>query len=356
MRDDTPDEGGRPPRSAASRSTGAVPTIHDVAAAAGVSKSVVSRALSGVPGVAAQTVERVRRAAADLGYVANAHARGMSAHRSHTLGVFVRDASTPFYGHLLTAFQEQAAARGYRVVTATGAGSFSIDDERRALETLVALRVEGLIVCSGALPVEDITPFARRIPSVVAGRPEEDPTISSVYCDEVGGGRTLADHIADLGHRRVAVMTFTAASSITQSRRTHAMADRLRERGVDVVTFSGDDAGPGFGGADGIVAAVLAAGGVTAFMAPSDAWAVAALEALRVRGVIVPAQMSVTGYDGVTPFMTSLLGLTSWRQPLRTIGRLSVDAVVDQIDGLATTVAHRAIDGELVPGRTAVAP
>lgn len=355
MRDDTPDDGAPSARASTPRSTGAVPTIHDVAAAAGVSKSVVSRALSGVPGVAAQTVERVRQAAAGLGYVPNAHARGMSARRSHTLGVFVRDAATPFYGHLLTAFQDQAAARGYRVVTATGAGSFSIDDERRALETLVALRVEGLIVCSGALPVEDITPFARRIPTVVAGRPEEDPTVSSVYCDEVSGGRALADHVADLGHRRVAVMTFTPRSSITQSRRTHAMAERLRERGVDVVTFGGDEAGPGFDGAGGIVASVLEAGGVTAFMTPSDAWAVAVLEVLRRRGIAVPGQLSVTGYDGVTPFMTSLLGLTSWRQPLRTIGRLSVNAVVDQIDGIATTVGHVAIDGTLVAGRTAVA-
>lgn len=348
----TPDDGDATARPSHARRGGAAPTIHDVAAAAGVSKSVVSRALSGAPGVAERTVARVRDAAVSLGYVPNAHARGMSAHRTHTLGVFVRDAATPFYGHLLTAFQERAAERGYRAVTATGAGAFSLAEERRALETLVALRVEGLIVCSGALPVEDVIPFAARIPTVVAGRPEQDPSVSSVYCDEVAGGRGLADHVASLGHRRVAVMTLSPKDSLTQARRTEAMVARLREHGVDVVTVAGNDAGPRADSIAPIVRAVLDAG-VSAFMTPSDAWAIAALECLRDAGLTAPDDLSITGYDGVSPFTTSLLGITSWRQPLGRIGRLSVDDVVDQIDGDATGTQHRAIDGELIVGRTA---
>ncbi|CAD5990030.1 LacI family DNA-binding transcriptional regulator [Agreia sp. COWG] len=342
-------------RAPVERHIGHVPTIHDVAAAAGVSKSVVSRALSGAPGVAPRTVALVKGAADSLGYVANANARGMSAHRTHTLGVFVRDAATPFYGHLLTAFQEQASARGYRAVTATGSGTFSLEEERRALETLVSLRVEGLIVCSGALPVDDIIPFARRIPTVIAGRPETDPSVSSVYCDEAGGGRGMAEHVVRLGHRRVAVMTHTAASSLTQSARTEAMVRHLRAAGVDVLPFRCEDYGLEIEGTDSIVQAVLDAGNVTALMAPSDSWALAVLESLQRRGLSAPSDMSVTGYDGVKPFTSSILGFTSWHQPLTLIGRLSVDDVVDQIEGLSQGARHRSIDGELIPGRTAEA-
>lgn len=330
----------------------AVPTILDVAAAAGVSKSVVSRALAGAYGVAPATVDRVKQAARDLGYVANANARGMSAHRTHTLGAFVRDASTPFYGHLLTAFQLQAAERGYRVVTATGAGSFPIAEERRALETLVSLRVEGLIVCSGALPVEDVLPFARRIPTVVAGRPERDESVSSVYCDERGGGRALADRVADLGHTRVAVLTVAPSGSLTQSARTDAMVRRLRARGVDVLRIRSEDHGGTPRALDSFVDQVMRAGGVTAVMAASDHWAVGVLEAMRRRGLEAPADLSVTGYDGIMPFATELFGITSWRQPLDVIGALSVDDVVDQIDGTTSSATHTAIDGTLVPGRT----
>jgi len=330
----------------------AVPTIHDVAALAGVSKSVVSRALAGAYGVAPATVERVKRAAVELGYVANANARGMSAHRTHTVGVFVRDAATPFYGHLLTAFQLQAAARGYRAVTATGAGSFPLAEERRALETLVSLRVEGLIVCSGALPVEDVLPFARRIPTVIAGRPERDPSVSSVYCDERGGGRALADHVADAGHVRVAVLTISAAGSLTQSARTDAMARRLRSRGVDVLRIRAEDHGNDPRALDSFVAAVISAGGVSAIMAPSDHYAVGVLEALRRRGLSAPQDFSVTGYDGIRPYDTELFGITSWRQPLDVIGTMAVDAVVDQVDASRANAAHVAVDGEFVPGRT----
>ena len=355
MRELTPEDDEPVDRSAVERLGGTVPTIYDVASAAGVSKSVVSRALSGAPGVAARTVTKVTAAAEAIGYVANANARGMSARRTHTLGVFVRDAATPFYGHLLTAFQEQASARGYRAVTATGSGSFSIEEERRALETLVSLRVEGLIVCSGALPVSDIIPFARRIPTVIAGRPEEDPGVSSVYCDELGGGRGLAEHITRLGHRRVAVMTHTVASSITQAARTEAMVRSLRDAGVDVLAFRCEEFDINVENTDAIVQAILDAGGVTAVMASSDSWAVSVLESLRRRGLSAPQNMSVTGYDGVRPLTTSLLGLTSWHQPLKLIGRLSVDDVVDQIDGLSRGARHRSISGELIAGRTAAA-
>lgn len=334
---------------------GAAPTIHDVAARAGVSKSVVSRALSGAPGVAAATERAVRDAAAAIGYVANAHARGMSAHRTHTLGVLVRDASTPFYGHLLTALQQRASERGYRVVTATGFGAFDVDEERKALETLVSLQVEGLVVCSGALPVADILPSARRIPTVVAGRPEVDASLSSVYCDETTGGRGLADHVASLGHRRVAVVTLAPVLSLTISARTFAMLDRLRELGLDVVHVRGEEHADGrIDGADGIAQAIVDAGGVTAIMAPSDIWALAILDGLGRRGITAPADVSITGYDGLPPFTSELLGFTTWRQPIPVIGALAVDAVVARIDGTVTGTRHTAVDGELIPGRTAV--
>ncbi|ALD11624.1 LacI family DNA-binding transcriptional regulator [Clavibacter capsici] len=334
---------------------GAAPTIHDVAARAGVSKSVVSRALSGAPGVAAATQRTVREAAAELGYVANAHARGMSAHRTHTLGVLVRDASTPFYGHLLTALQQRASERGYRVVTATGFGSFDVAEERKALETLVSLQVEGLIVCSGALPVDDILPSAQRIPTVVAGRPEVDASLSSVYCDETTGGHGLAEHVAALGHRRVAVVTLTPALSLTISARTFAMLDRLRELGLDVVHVRGEEHADGhIDGADEVAQAIVDAGGVTAVMAPSDTWALAILDGLGRRGVRAPDDVSITGYDGLPPFTSELLGFTSWRQPIPVIGALAVDAVVDRIDGTVSGTRHTAVDGELIPGRTAV--
>ncbi|MEW1958078.1 LacI family DNA-binding transcriptional regulator [Kineococcus sp. NPDC059986] len=338
----------------------AVPTILDVAARAGVSKSVVSRVLTGAPGVAASTRERVQTAATELGYVANAMAQGMVARRTHTLGAFVRDAATPFYGHLLTALQERASAVGYRIVTATGSGTFPVSEERRALETLVSLRVEGLLVCSGALPVEDVLPLAARVPTVVAGRPETSPALSSVFCDERGGGRALADHVHALGHRRVVVLTLEPRTSLTLSPRSHAMADRLRELGVTVRAVRAEDHRDARLDGVGEVVETALADRATCLMTASDRYAVAALEALQQRGMRAPEDLSVTGYDGIGDLAGPLLGLTSWRQPLDVVGALAVDEVAAAIDaraaGTPVPTRHRAVDGSLLVGRTAGRP
>ncbi|WP_433283888.1 LacI family DNA-binding transcriptional regulator [Pseudonocardia sp. CA-142604] len=332
------------------------PTIIDVARRAGVSKSVVSRTLSGSGGVAAGGQERVRLAAAELGYVANAMARGMVARRTHTIGAFVRDASNPYYGHLLTAMQERAAARGYRVVTATGSGSFAVADERRALETLVGLQVEGLVVCSGLLPVADVLPHARRVPTVLAGRPATDKALSSVYCDEIDGGRGMADHLWSLGHRRVAVVTLRPERSLTQAPRTAEMARRLRELGADVVEAPDEEVRAGDDGINRLVERLLADRATTAVMAPTDHYALAILEAMNRRGLRAPDDLSVTGYDGLPPLTTPLLGLTTWVQPVADLGTRAVDEVVSHVEGRTTDTRHQAINGQLISGRTAGRP
>ncbi|WP_210585249.1 LacI family DNA-binding transcriptional regulator [Streptomyces sp. GESEQ-35] len=328
------------------------PTIIDVAERAGVSKSVVSRVVSGRGSVGEATRKRVLAAAQELGYVVNASARAMVAHRTYTFGAFVRDAATPFYGHLLTALQERAAFHGYRVVTATGSGGFEVADEYRALETLAMLRVEALIVCSGLLPSEGIVPFAARLPTVVAGRPETHPSITSVYCDEVEGGTALADHLLALGHREVAVVTVPTSRSVTLGPRSAAMVRRLREHGARVLEIAErprESAGA-------MVAEALRHPGVTAVMAPSDRIAVAVLEQLLMRGVDVPGDLSVTGYDGIGELTTSLIALTTWRQPIGLIGSGAVDALVQLLDGERPPDHHRALPGSLVTGRTTAPP
>jgi DNA-binding LacI/PurR family transcriptional regulator len=122
-----------------------------------------------------------------------------------------------------------------------------------------------------------------------------------------------------------------------------------------VVHVRADDHADGdIDGADGVAQAVVDAGGITAVLSPSDVWALAILDGLGRRGITAPDGISITGYDGLPPFTSELLGFTSWRQPIPVIGALAVDAVVDRIDGTVTGTCHTAVDGELIPGRTAV--
>lgn len=294
---------------------------------------------------------RVLTAAATLGYVLNASARAMSARRTFTLGVFVREASTPFYGHLLTAMQERAASRGYRVVAATGAGTLAVDEERRALETLVMLHVEGLVVCSGLLSTADVLAVGSRVPTVVAGRPEAHPDVYSVSTREAEGGAAIAAHVASLGHRRVLVIRYDATQTLTLAPRSAAICAELRARGVQVEEVAGTRSLQ----TSLILERLRTTPAITAVMSPNDAYAVRLLGDLAAGGIAVPGQVSVTGYDGVGPFSEDVIGLTTWCQPVEAIGALAVDTVLALVAG-EQAPRHQRLTGHLVSGRTVSPP
>lgn len=325
------------------------PTILDIALEAGVSKSAVSRALLGQGEVSAKTRDRIERAAEKLGYVANAMARGLVSSRTKTLGVVLRDVTRPFYAELQAGMQIQAERRGYQIVTATSAGELEVADALRALKSLISLQVDGLAIASARLPSEEIVPFIERVPIVVAGRRETGQGITSVFCDDVDGGRQLADHLLQLGHRSIAVLLVDRAYSLSQNARGMAMIERIRNAGGTPVVWevaADTDAGSA-------AAAQLADAGVTALMCPTDTSMLDVLEVLRLRGKSAPQDYAVTGYDGFGPLSAAFLGLTTFRQPVREIGRTSIDLLLDKVEGISTQDRLVALRGDLVVGRTA---
>ncbi|MBT2504195.1 LacI family DNA-binding transcriptional regulator [Curtobacterium sp. ISL-83] len=328
---------------------GAQPTILDVAARAGVSKSAVSRVLSGTGRFSDETRERVERAAAELGYVANAMARGLVSGRTHTIGMLVRDASSMVYTALHAVMERRAAELGYRVVTTTGVGR--VEDEKSALAALVSMRVDGLVVCSGLLPSAEIAEFAPRIATVVAGRPELHPALSSVYCDEVDGGTTIADAVANAGHTTAVVLTVPADNAITQHARSRAMVDRLRGRDVDVVDLDASFVRPTGDIAADVVDA-MRHHGATVVMCPTDRLMLELCDVLRRRGVEVPRDLSATGFDGVFPLANAWIGFTTLEQPIDRIGREAIDLVIGRIEDPARPVEHRSLRGTVITGRT----
>ncbi|MBF4627427.1 LacI family DNA-binding transcriptional regulator [Curtobacterium flaccumfaciens] len=330
-------------------SRGSQPTILDVAARAGVSKSAVSRVLSGTGRFSDETRERVERAAAELGYVANAMARGLVSGRTNTIGMLVRDASSMVYTALHAVMERRASELGYRVVTTTGVGR--VEDEKSALAALVSMRVDGLVVCSGLMPSADIAEFAPRIATVVAGRPELHPALSSVYCDEVDGGASIADAVADAGHTTAVVFTVPLDNAITQHARSSAMLERLRARGVRVIDIDASFVRPPDDLAADLVDAVQESG-VTAVMCPTDRLMLDVCEALALRGVEVPRDLSVTGFDGVYPLASDWIGFTTLQQPIERIGREAIDLVIGRIDDPTRPVEHRSLRGTVIPGRT----
>lgn len=324
------------------------PTIKDIAQAAGVSKSAVSRALLGQGQVSQETRDRVERAAREMGYVANAMAQGLVSSSTKTLGVVLRDVANPFYSHLYAAMQREAEKHGYRVVTATSAGELELVDALGALRTLLSLQVDGLVIASAKLPSEEIVPFLGRVPVVVAGRRESSASITSVYCDDEDGGRQMAELVAAAGHSRVAVILVDKAYSLSQNTRGLSMIDTLRSKGVaaDVYPVDSDaDAGAA-------AASIISHRAVSAVMCPTDASLMAVLEVFRQSGLRAPEDISASGYDALGPLAAPFLGLTSFHQPVAEIASKSIELLLDLIKGSQIQGRHVSLRGSVRPGRT----
>lgn len=321
----------------------AQPTIFDVAEHAGLSKSVVSRALANSYGVSEAARQRVNDSAKALGYVHNAMAQGLSSSRTYTIGVLVRDASAPIYGHIQSALQKRASEKGYRVITTTGVGSTDMEDEKSALRDLIRLRVEGLVVCSGPLPVESILDTVGATPVVVAGRVEHDPRISAVFGDEDSGVAGLAQHLVSLGHNRITVPVPNAETAKILAQRAETLIRVLTDLQVEVNQIPVETPQD----SQAIVAHSKTQAS-TAIAAPNDRYAVEIMAELKAVGLRVPQDVSVTGFDGISPYDAKLFDLTTWKQPISAIGDHAVDMLLAMIDGLESHANHKALPGAVI--------
>jgi DNA-binding LacI/PurR family transcriptional regulator len=328
------------------------PTILDVAAEAGVSKSAVSRALLGQGSVSAENRERIEMAAAKLGYVANAVARSLVSARTRTIGVVLRDVRKPYYSYLQAAIQAEAERQDYRIVTTTNARDLEVEDAVREITNLISLQVDGLVIAPARLPSEVIAPFLDRLPIVVAGRRETLSGLSSVSTDDAGGGAALTTHLRSLGHERIAVALVDHSYSHRYHERGTAMLDQVTRSEGQAVPFRARrdlDVGARFDEEFGR----LEAAGVTAVMCPNDAAAMDVLEALRSRGSGASERYSVTGYDGYGPLASPYIGLTTFRTPQEEVGRSSADLLIERIEGRTDQDKFVSLRGSVVVGRTA---
>lgn len=328
-------------------------TIADVAAEAGVSRATATRALKGEGRFAEATRERILAISERLGYVPNTMAAELAAGRTGTVGLLLRDASNPAYGLLFSRLQDAAHARGMDLVTMTIGADTAGAKQIGALQRLLGMRVAGLIVATGGVTSEQLEPFADEVPILRAGRPETGSRIHAVSYDEQRHGELLADHVAALGHRRVAVLATDPAASFPETVRATAMLSRLAEAGVDATAIP-----VGAAPEDGVADAIRLAreGRITAVLASSDYRQLAVLRAARAAGIDVPGQLSVTGCDGILPGV-DLLGLTTVRIPVEPVAHAAVERMAQLLAGEEpAAVLRETFAGPLVPGTTTAPP
>ncbi|MFF6991290.1 substrate-binding domain-containing protein [Streptomyces sp. NPDC010273] len=320
-----------------SRSTGTGrPTSRDVARIAGVSHTAVSFVFNGRAdgNLSPATQERIRQAAAQLGYRPDPVARGLRRRRTAVIGLVTDEiASSPFAGRLLRGAMETAWDSDHLVLTVDSGGDPAKEDA--AVAELLDRRVDGIIYAAMSLRRVRVPEGLHRTHSVLANCLPDDDSLPAVVPAERAGGRTAARLLLGAGHRRLAVIG--GLDDIASVERTRGFRDALRAGGVTVpaewIVRGGGEISTGYAGALRLFDGVEPSRRPTGVLCYNDRVAAGVLHAATRLGIDVPADLSVVGYDDqehMAAFLTP--PLTSVALPHRAMGEAAARLLLDAIE------------------------
>jgi LacI family transcriptional regulator len=319
-------------------------TIVDIAHAAGVAPSTVSRVLHGDERITAATAERVRRAAADLGYRANLNAQELVQGRSMTIGVLIHHFVSSYFAEILNGIDVTLEGSGYHLLVSSS--NAQVDREAAALDLLVRRRVDGLVLVHAGLPDADLLRAVGDVPCFCIGRVSPTDPDASLVVDNRAAAREVVEHLVGLGHRRIAHVTGDPRHADARARLA-GYQDALRGAGlqpdarlVAEGTFVGD------AGYRGVEALLQAGAEFTALFVANDSMAPSALLALGRHGIDVPRQVSVVGFDDDQQSAWLTPPLTTMRQRLFELGAEAATGLLRVLHGERPEV--RRIEPELV--------
>lgn len=293
-------------------------TVLDVARLAKVSVSTVSRILNGSARVSAEKRDAVEAAIRALDFRPNLFARSLKMGTTMTVGVVTQDIESPFFTRVMRGVEDALSGSGYAPIIVSGHWN-AVEEEER-IRLLMARRVDGIVIITGRLEDATVRELAQRQPIVMAGREVEAHNVRSVYFDQEYGGYLATRHLLSMGHRRIAYIS-GARDQLDAQRRFAGYCRALQEAGVDydeVLVQSGDFTENG--GVLAMTRLLDSQQAFTAVFAANDQTAIGARMVLHRRGIRVPDDISLVGFDDlpVSAYLTP--PLTTVRQPLFEMG------------------------------------
>lgn len=298
------------------------PTIYDVAAACGVAASTVSRTFSRPGRVNAETADRIRRVAAEMGYRTTPVPQALAAAKSSLIALLVSDVTNPFFFEIIRGAEETASAAGYTLLIADV--NESVDAERKALDRTLPL-VDGIILATSRMSDASIRVAAKQRPTVVLNRSTSD--IPSVVTDNARGVRRAVEHLAGLGH---AAITYVAGpkDSWADGIRWQAFREATYElslKGKRVGPFAPTQAG-------GLTAAhEIAKGAASALIVYNDLMAIGLMRGFARQGIAVPEDVSVIGFDNIFGSDFCSPPLTTVAASLHSLGAFAVQTLLVEL-------------------------
>jgi LacI family transcriptional regulator len=298
--------------------------------------STVSRVLSGTVAVSAAKRTAVEKAVAKLQFVPSPMARGLARGRSLTVGVVTQSLDSPYYGLALRGIEDEFHPTGYLPLFVSG--RWNAAEEAKCIDALLARRVDGILVLTGRLADQKLRAYARRLPIVVTGRTLAAPGLFSLNFDNFAGGLTATQFLIEAGHKRIAFIGGDPAQPNASERQRgyHAALEAAAIAYDPALVMPGD-----FHEASGLLAVDRLLQGrqrFTAIFAGNDQMAYGAALGLRRRGLRVPDDVSLIGFDDLPGSQFAAPPLTSICHPAYELGRLAAQAMLQLLDGQPPTV------------------
>lgn len=300
------------------------PTIIDVAAAAGVSKSLASRALRGDPGVNPAKRQLVLDEAKRLGYRPNSAARSLVSGKSKLIGVVLNEIGNRHHTDIVAGIEQAAKEYGSRVVL--GHGGNSVTELCQQIDTMLELPVDGLVCISSWIPNANLERAGREVPTVVVTHVHSPPeVIDTIASDDVAGATLATQHLIDVGCSRLAYLT--RSSSATNEARIRGIVHACEEAELEVDCLHIDTTKPE------TIRQILLEGDYDGVLCNNDITAAVVMREARNSGLNVPDDLCVTGYDNTELAELVVPAMTSVDQPQYDMGRRAVSALIERDRG-----------------------
>lgn len=322
-------------------------TIKDVAKAAGVSYSTVSRALSGSPEISRDTRERILQVCKDMNYTANTVARAMVMKSTKLLGLILTGVNNPFMAELAYHIDRQARARGYNIVLCNS--SRDLEQERELFELMIGRQVDGIILFPcGPESYETLRPYLPRIPTVFIGENLREVPESYVSVDNFRGAYIGVEYLHGLGHRDILYFGRRRGST-THQLRADGYAAACRDLGLTPQycnnTFPLTSIKYGYQLAKQLFAQKRT---YTAIFAATDTNALGILQAAEENGIRIPEDISLLGFDNIHDSGLPRINLTTVEQPKKMMASVAVESLLDKVQSELAGYAHRILMPALI--------
>jgi DNA-binding LacI/PurR family transcriptional regulator len=323
----------------AQRNGNSATSIRDVARRANVSPATVSRAFAELGLVRHETLQRVLAVAEELHYRPSRAARSLKTGKTGNIGVVVPDLGNPFFPAILKGAQARAREADHAVFLADSEENPRLEME---LVRAMARQVDGVVICSSRLSEAQLQQLRKDTTLILLNRRVRG--VSAVLLDSVGGMRQAIEHLVALGHERIGFLGGPAQSWSNRERRRGLRAE-ARRRSLDVIELG--PFAPHFEAGQHAADLVVAAE-VTAVVAFNDLMALGVLSRLADRGIGVPNEISVVGFDNILMAGMATPQLTTVELPLEQSGRVAIELLLEQLAQPGTGTHEQGLPAQLI--------